>query len=745
MPESNLAQNVITPWAYNLYGMMNPYAYSVPNPFNPMNDYGRTPPPVGGVNIPDWILNGTAPGNPMGGGVTPTPGGITPTPGGPGAPTSGPTGAPMGADPSNYLTNQYYNMYQNLGFNRGFQAAQSPEEIFARSALANRFAMGNADFNAFFGTGALGNNATATRWMNRGMGGFDQNGNYIGGQNGPLYNAALGNLGIIKDGGAFAGYNDPKKWADSLQDYGKYAQNMMLDTNPYKDPSSWSDAILPINVQGVQDANAIVSSAPGAAMQALSGLNDYTRALAQDPTKASSAIGNSILPLATWRQGETNNNFNNAMSQMGQAVNPYLDSRLDQATGAWQKGNDAGFRIAQQRDQMGYDPNELAQRGVSDVIGQNNQYTDALMRNIDAESRRSLATQTPEVAAAMAAAGYGESGAGQAAMGSLVSSILEKANQDKQSTLANLTESNLARQAQAIGQRTSVGAQNAADVLNTQASMYQNAYNQREQARNLAMQLGAGSAGDIMKQAFGAREASNDLMYQTAAGLQGQAFMGAQNDKGNLLQAQYGATANNVGAMQQQAWQARNQMLGQQYDRTTGIIQAGLQNNQQMRQQLGNTLFNASANLLGQGLQANNDRGNLLAQLQNNALFQSEDAQRQRAMSQLQANATGQDMQMKMWQANQANYTDRLNQALSMGRSYQDYEQQYRNQIAEQLLMPFKTGLQVTTGINTSPVPSNYRVNPLANAGINLGANVLGGMFGGGGGGRDAVDPYSFG
>jgi len=736
MPESNLAQNVITPWAYNLYGMMNPYAYGVPNPFNPMNDYGRTPPPVGGVNIPSWILNGTAPGAPSpGGGITPFTGGA------PGAPA----GAPTGADPSGYLTNQYYNMYQNLGFNRGFQAAQSPEEILGRAAMSQRFGMANADYNRFFGLDVQGpgSNPTATRWMNRGMGGFDANGDYIGGANSGTYNTALGNLGIIKDGGAFAGYNDPKKWADSLQDYGKYAQNMMLDTNPYRDPSSWSDAIVPINVQGVSDANAVVQQAPGEAMKALSGLNDYSRALAQDPTKASSAMGNSILPLATWRQGETNNNFNNAMSQMGQAVNPYLDSRLDQATGAWQKGNDAGFRIAQQRDQMGYDPNALAQRGVADVIGQNNQYADALMRNIDAESRRSLATQTPEVAAAMAAAGYGESGAGQAAMGNLVSSILEKANQDKQSTLANLTESNLGRQAQAIGQRTSVGAQNASDVLNTQASMYQNAYNQREQARNLAMQLGAGSAGDIMKQAFGAREASNDLMYQTAAGLQGQAFMGAQNDKGNLLQAQYGATANNVGAMQQQAWQARNQMLGQQYDRTTGIIQAGIQNNQQMRQQLGNTLFNASANLLGQGLQANNDRGNLLAQLQNNALFQAEESQRQRAMSQLQANSTGQDMQMKMWQANQANYTDRLNQALSMGRSYQDYEQQYRNQIAEQLLMPFKTGLQVTTGINTSPVPANYRVNPLTNAGIQVGSNVLSGMFGGNGN-NDAVNPYAY-
>lgn len=693
MPESNLAQNVITPWAYNLYGMMNPYAYSVPNPFNPMNDYGRTPPPVGGVNIPDWILNGTAPGNPMGGGVTPTPGGITPTPGGPGAPTGGPTGAPMRADPSNYLTNQYYNMYQNLGFNRGFQAAQSPEEIFARSALANRFAMGNADFNAFFGTGALGNNATATRWMNRGMGGFDQNGNYIGGQNGPLYNAALGNLGIIKDGGAFGKYNTPDGWSNLFDQYGDAAKDYMGSENPLGDYNAWDDSLIPINAQLQGDFNALAYYAPGEAENAMKGITQDRRGQFVDPATAAA----------------------NGMSQ----VNPFLDRRLDQATGAWQKGNDAGFRIAEQRDRMGYDPNALAQRGVSDVVGQNNQYADALMRNIDAESRRSLATQTPEVAAAMAAAGYGESGAGQAAMGSLVSSILEKANQDKQSTLANLTESNLARQAQAIGQRTSVGAQNAADVLNTQASMYQNAYNQREQARNLTAQLGAGAAGDIYRQQLGAQNSMNDAIF--------------------------GATAQNIAGMQQDANRARANYMQSMYGTTADMLKTGMVTTQQNRGNLANQILGTKGTLLSQGLQANTDRGNLLAQLQNNALFQSEDAQRQRAMSQLQANATGQDMQMKMWQANQANYTDRLNQALSMGRSYQDYEQQYRNQIAEQLLMPFKTGLQVTTGINTSPVPSNYRVNPLANAGINLGANVLGGMFGGGGGGRDAVDPYSFG
>lgn len=741
MPESNLAQNVITPWAYNLYGMMNPYAYGVPNPFNPMNDYGRVPPNVGGgLNIPPWVANGTAPpsattsGNMTGGGP------------GMGAPTGGPTGDPTGGQ-NPYLTNQFFQMYQNLGFNRGLQAGQSDEELQARMALQQRSNFAGADWNNFFNLDnkSNGNNPTATLWMNRGMGGFDKAGDYIGGKNSGTYQEALGNLGIVKDGGAFGNYNDPTKWANALQNYGPYAQKMMLDENPYRDPSKWSDAIVPINVQGVNDANAVANDAPGAALKALSGFNDLTRGLAQDPTRASSAMGNSILPLATWRQGETNNNFTNAMKDGRSTIDPYLNNRLDQATGMWQKGNDAGFRFAQDRDAMGYDPNALAQRGVSDVIGQNNQYADALMRNIDAESRRSLATQTPEVAAAMAAAGYGESGSGQAAMGSLMSSILEKANQDKQQTLANLTESNLARQAQAIGQRTSVGAQNASDVLNTQASLYQNAYNQREQARNLAMQTGAGSAADIYKQAFGAREASNDLMYQTAAGLQGQAFMGAQSDRGNLLGQQYSATANNVGAMQQQAWDARNRMLSQQYGQTTGMIQAGLANNQQMRSQLGMGLFNQSANLLSQGLQANNDRGNLLAQLQNQALFGSEDVQRQRALAQLQMNQTGQQMQMQMFQANQQNYMDRLNASIGMGRSYQDYEQQYRNQIADQLLLPFKTGLQVTTGINTSPVPSNYRVSPWTQAAAGAGADILSGMFGGGGQRGAAVDPYSMG
>lgn len=771
MAESDLAKNVITPWAYGLFGMFNPYA----NQLDAAKLYG---PQMGGVpmsangpniNYPSGMFDSWMNQQPSSGNLATGQGGYYPGQaqsyyGGP--PQQGygqqmpygqqgyggqqmPYGQQMGAPSGNamvggqsgpYMMQDWMSQYQNLGLNRGLQAPQSAEETLARTALGGRFSQANSEYDTFMQSGANGS-AQARAWSGAKLGGFDGNGSFIGGKNSGLYKEASANLGIVKDGGAFGGYNDPKKWADSAEDYGQYAQNMMLNDNPYRDPGKWGDSILPINVQGVQDANAIASSAPGAAMQALSGLNDYTRGLSQDPTKAGAGMGNSILPLAAWRQGETNSNFGNAMRDGQQTVDPYLNNRMDQATGMWQKGNDAGFRFAQQRDQMGYDPNALASQGVSDITGQNNQYANALMSNIDAQTRRTLAQQTPEVAAAMAAAGYGESGSGQAAMGDLMSSIMEKANESKQSTLANLTESNLGRQAQAIGQRTSVGAQNASDVLNTQSSLYQNAYNQREQARNLGMQLGAGSAADLYRQAYGSREQSNDLMYQTAAGLQGQAYMGAQNDAGNLLSQQYGATANNVGAMQQQAWGARDRMLSQQYGQTTGMIQAGLQNNQQMRAQLGMGLYNGSTSLLGQGLQANNDRGNLLAQLQNNALYQSESAQQTRAMNQFALNQGGQNMQTQLWNGREANYNNRLNATVAAGRSYQDYEQQFRNQVADQLLLPYKTGLQVTTGINTSPVPTPYRVDPWTQGGIQAGGQILGGLLGGNNRGA-AVDPY---
>jgi len=268
-------------------------------------------------------------------------------------------------------------------------------------------------------------------------------------------------------------------------------------------------------------------------------------------------------------------------------------------------------------------------------------------------------------------------------------------------------------------QRTNVGAQNASDVLNTQASMYQNAFNQREQARNLAAQLGAGAAGDIYRQQLGAQNAMNDSIF--------------------------GSTAQNIAGMQQDANRAKANYMNTMYGTTADFLKTGMVTTQNNRAQLANSILNGSLNLLGQGLQANNDRGNLLAQLQNQALFGSEDVQRQRALAQLQMNQTGQQMQMQMFQAKNQNYMDRLNQAINMGRSYQDYEQQYRNQIADQLLLPFKTGLQVTTGINTSPVPSNYRVSPWTQAAAGAGADILSGMFGGGGQRGAAVDPYSMG
>jgi hypothetical protein len=600
------------------------------------------------------------------------------------------------------------NAYTGLMFGGGAQAPQSPEEQFAREAAGSRWLGANQDFEQSMGNSrGVGNGM-----LNASMGAFDQSGNFIGGKNSGLYGSVQQNLGQLGNGGAWGAYNNPTSWANSLQPYAQWG----------------TQAVGQAGGAAMGSQNQWAESAPGAAEAALSGVSGTARGnVNQWANDAAAAGGQAFQGIDGQYRGNMAGPDSVASGAMGN-INPLLAGREAQTGAMWDQTSGGGFDLTQRRDAMGYDPNAMAQRGVAETAALNNEYTKKLMEGIDAETKATLGAQTPEVAAAMAAAGYGESGAGQGAMGSLVSSIMGQANRDKQRVLSDLTESNLARQAAAIGQRTNVGSQAASDVLNTASQTYNQASAQREQARNLGLQLGAGTAADAYLQQQGAINNMEGSIYGANANQIGAMQRDAWNNRANMEQAIFGANANNIGALQQGQWNARSGLNADIFGANAGMA---------------NNIFGASSNLLGQGLGAYTDRGNLVAQLGQQGLFGAEDAMQRRAGMNADINNSGFNMLASLFGVQNQNYDSRMASMLGLGRAGQQYDQAGRNMMLDTLLMPYKTGLQMTTGINTSPFPNNYQVSPWERMGAGVAGNVIGGMFGGGGSGGDMVNPYN--
>lgn len=82
-----------------------------------------------------------------------------------------------------------------------------------------------------------------------------------------------------------------------------------------------------------------------------------------------------------------------------------------------------------------------------------------LSRGIDREAQESLANRLPEVQQMMEAAGLGRSGAGQMQMQQAQGDILNQANRDKNRTMADFTDRESGRRAQAINLASQIGAQ----------------------------------------------------------------------------------------------------------------------------------------------------------------------------------------------------------------------------------------------------------------------------------------------
>lgn len=746
MAAGPLVNNVIAPWAYGIYSMFNPGAQNADKGDYPYNDYPVSPSPA--LNIPSWLTSGQQPPSSGGQQVMPAPSSLTttlgtrprsatggnpyyeswiagessipapnarvpmpvrppggtptpsptpsptptpaPAPGGGGGPTGSPYApGPTGSGSGDLSMQDWFRMYQNGVLNRQFQAPQSPEEQAARSWSINEFANADKRFDNWFGNYAPQPGETpeqfaqrstwarARQYQNQNLGAFDAQGRYVGGQNGPLY-SELKNLIALQG------------------------------LSPYADPQSWGGAMIPINRQAVSDANVVTQLAPTEADKALTGVVGDRRNAFTGPGAATGGFLSTISPLNQIFSSQVGSP-DSWVSGINSALQPMADERGQDANLAYRTMRDAGFDLAGQRNALGYDPMAIANQGVTDTRALGNGYEDSLMRAIDAESRRSLAQQTPEVAAQMAAAGYGDSGAGQAAMGNLQSAILEQANRDKIRALSDLRQQSMAQQAQAISQRTGIGADDANSVLGLAGQLYGQGFGAREDARNQIYNTLSGGA----QQAYmGGRGAAQDMLSQQygttvggAANLYGNQ-LGAQNDMENSI---FNTRAGHIGGMQQSAWNARNDTLARTYDATRQAIMGGLDADSRRRMQD--------------------------MQLLNSGLFGSEDAQMRRAMSQLGMNQAGLDMGMNLFNAGNQNEMNYMNLMMGLGRSNQDYNQQYLDQAARLMLMPYQTGLQMTTGINTSPVPNNYRVDPWSRMGAQVGGQVLGNVLGGGGGG----------
>lgn len=99
------------------------------------------------------------------------------------------------------------------------------------------------------------------------------------------------------------------------------------------------------------------------------------------------------------------------------------------------------------------------QRGVDQTADLARANLRQLNRGIDTEAQNSLAMKLPEIGAAMQAAGLGRSGAAQQQMLQANNEILAQANRDKQRTMADFTDREANRQAQAINLGSQIGAQ----------------------------------------------------------------------------------------------------------------------------------------------------------------------------------------------------------------------------------------------------------------------------------------------
>jgi len=212
-------------------------------------------------------------------------------------------------------------------------------------------------------------------------------------------------------------------------------------------------------------------------------------------------------------------------------------------------------------------------RQSSQVAALQNQGEQDLLRGIDTEASNTLAQELPEVQAAMEAAGIGRSGSAGFEGGQLAGDIMGQANRDKQRTMAQFADQNMARQANAMGLHAQLATGSA------------------DQKMGLLNQLNSQGLNDMFSSAENTRNRMGNLLGQQY----GQSAQMGQMDQDRLMNAGMQGEQLRLGAMGQQnqmqsdalaqmmgMYGMRNDMQNSAEDRSLGLSEhmRGIDQNQ---------------------------------------------------------------------------------------------------------------------------------------------------------------------
>lgn len=260
----------------------------------------------------------------------------------------------------------------------------------------------------------------------------------------------------------------------------------------------------------------------------------------------------------------------------GEGYRPDMDAYTQAGRDIAGRSNMAGdlaplYEQGQNLEAMG---GQYGRRQSEQVAGLQNQGEQDLLRGIDTEAGNTLAQELPEVQAAMEAAGVGRSGSSGFAGGQLAGDIMGQANRDKQRTMAQFADQNMARQAQAFGLEAQLGAGSADQRMGMLGNLtsQQMGMMGQESLQNLSGQYGLAGQGlnDMMSSAENTRNRMGNLLGQQY----GQSAQLGQMDQDRLMNAGAQGEQFRLGAMGQQ-----DQMQGDALSQMMGMY--GMRNDMQ--------------------------------------------------------------------------------------------------------------------------------------------------------------------
>lgn len=635
----------------------------------------------------------------------------------------------------------------DIGRQGGFVAPGDPAAAYARDDAIGRFADAGDSWDRFYNTPVMGDDGSIVApspMQSAGARSFQG----FGGRDGPLgtpldlnHSDLLQHSNSLFDDGQGGGFfNDPylrpgravddlipsSQWRTEGEQ-GKYIRDPKQAAQDVYDIRGGLGALDPsaIAQQGVGDVGSLVGRTQGNLDRyGQGGIND-TLGLGDQGTRDARQIGQrGVLDTGAAGSGAVGQVRGLGSGQVGDVLGMGRDAA--RATRALsQRGvdetGDAG-RTASQRTRA------ISQRGVSDVSGIGNQYEDDLMRSIDERAQQSLGVQMPEVMSQMRRLGLSESGAGERLGGDVASRILGDANREKVGALAQMREANLGRSAQAIGQRTSLGASAYGHEADLSAGAIDRRTGLGADAYGRTASLGAGAAGQAGQQGTEA--------ILAALGLTGQAINQRTGLSGDAsrLGTQLGAQA--IGAatdMSGRGALAGQDAIAQAIGQRTGVgAQAGentfnqasgaYQQAQGQGQRSLDQIYGTTADILKQGQADAAQSKRSYAGMMQDALGRADQSEIQRLIAESNAQSQGLHDYSGLVNNRDQYRGQRLDEMLKLGDYQRGIDQETLNQQMQFGMMPMNYLMQLISGIQTGGGVTPGRTTPwwqsaLANAG----------------------------